>query len=371
MTHNIKAKPSLKKLPQTEKLPLKVGVYYSTEFSTYEQLRVNGPHKFVFPIGAASVDLFNNVLPQVFQDVSRVYSLPPFTQREYNFLDVVIEPQIEHFHFHLGMESHTDMHCIIYQFVLYTLDGAPVSTWKITGKGDFSQWDAPVWAHVNRDLDDAAKKFMVTFKESSGIDKIFVENTNQMLSGDMPCSLSQDDITIDASSYPITFRMKNNKTVSFTDVGIIPIKVSITNNGTAPVFLNVPSVRLYLNNEMSIPPAAVSSIFQNFDIRGYGSDAAAAFLGPLVGVAVMMAEESDDNKKRRLLQNQLKEIALRSTTLKKGQSIEGVISFIPAEDTPSFSDAEVSVWLLDKNLKGVNLRKPITNIRYKDTKEKK
>jgi hypothetical protein len=61
-THTV---PIFDPLPEGTQVPVAVGVYYSAEFRTYQHTGVKGD-RWVFPLGPASVTLFDQVFPRVF-----------------------------------------------------------------------------------------------------------------------------------------------------------------------------------------------------------------------------------------------------------------------------------------------------------------
>ena len=72
MTARWEPAPQTEALPQVAKHPVHAGVYYSPQFEKHEQTRTSGGIVFAVPIGSASVQLFDNVLPRVFENVARV-----------------------------------------------------------------------------------------------------------------------------------------------------------------------------------------------------------------------------------------------------------------------------------------------------------
>jgi hypothetical protein len=306
-----------------------------------------------------SIELFDKLFPLVFNDVVRVYDLPPYPVNSDN-VDVVIEPVIKHFDFRLGMGSVTEAHSLIYRFILYTPDGTPASAWSVIGKGNL-KWGHTTWQHIKLNLNDAAENFLNQFREASGIESIYALDRRQLLSP-IPCVLIEDKIFIMAYPQDITIEQKDNKLISLKELGIIPIQIKITNNGKQPISLNPMTVRIRVNNQTSITPVAVSEINPKAEID-YGE--------LLVGPLATIAGQIERDKKRVQLKKRFERLELKPVTLQKGQKTEGLVYFMPAEETPDFEEAELSIWLLDKNKKGLHVTQTLGGIGFKGKKKKK
>jgi hypothetical protein len=210
-------------------------------------------------------------------------------------------------------------------------------------------------------LNDAAENFLNQFREASGIESIYALDRRQLLSP-IPCVLIEDKIFIMAYPQDITIEQKDNKLISLKELGIIPIQIKITNNGKQPISLNPMTVRIRVNNQTSITPVAVSEINPKAEID-YGE--------LLVGPLATIAGQIERDKKRVQLKKRFERLELKPVTLQKGQKTEGLVYFMPAEETPDFEEAELSIWLLDKNKKGLHVTQTLGGIGFKGKKKKK
>ena len=371
-THKIHANPSLEKLPEVEKLPLKAGIYYSPEFKSYEHARIFGPHKYVVPIGQDSIKLFDKIFPQIFDETIHVDSLPPYAVTPAE-VDIVLEPFIEHFHFRLGMEPLAEKHNVTYRFTLYTLDGAPVSTWRVMGKpGAKKQSTFVVYRHIDVDLEDAGIKFLAGFKEDSHILEI-VDQLNRTKG--LPTDSQRPDLHIVFDAQPAVeyIHLKDGKDVSLNEGGIVVIKVMLENRGETPINVNVANFRLILPGGKAIAPSGVSAIFPRFEERSYAGDVSAVALGGLIGALVTVSEEHAENKRRIPLEAGLNDKMLRDVRVVKGQVSEGLLYFIPSNDVEDFDRANLSLWISDDSFRNQNFVKSLQNLGYKksmhDTKK--
>ncbi len=125
-----------------------------------------GSPGIVYPIGHASIALFDRVLPTMFASITRVESLPPFAQNNPKVV-AVIEPMIDRFE-----KIRFNITEISYRFNVYSSDGKLITTWTLEGAGRTepkifgSTWQDQ---SANLALQDAALKFMTGFRDFPGI----------------------------------------------------------------------------------------------------------------------------------------------------------------------------------------------------------
>jgi hypothetical protein len=95
-TSRIDPEPKTDGLPTVTKLPVHAGVYYSPQFANQEHTRIAGKNTYVTRIGPASVRLFDDMLPRVFEKTTRISQL---SADEYGAkqIDVLVVPSLEHF----------------------------------------------------------------------------------------------------------------------------------------------------------------------------------------------------------------------------------------------------------------------------------
>lgn len=167
-SHAIPLKPTVEASTATEPVAETVGVYYSPQLQAHEHRGSQYGDTWVFPLGPASVELFDQTFPQVFRDTLRVQSLPPLGA-EYADLAAVIEPRIEEFAFHLPfIKSGTYTAEITYRLILYSMRGDPVASWTVRGYGaqagqlgfEFARWPGEA---TDLAMQDAARQFVDGF----------------------------------------------------------------------------------------------------------------------------------------------------------------------------------------------------------------
>ena len=172
-THAIPMKGTMETIPQTERVPLKLGIYYSPDFRNYKYVGSRGGDKWEFPLGNTSISLFDRVFSDMFTSARNVDSLPPFSGPQAK-LDAVLEPKIESFDFALPFLKTGDYTAeITYRFTLYSLSGDQIASWTVRGSGskhgqvgfEFSRWPGEA---ADMAMQDAATKFMTGFSDNPG-----------------------------------------------------------------------------------------------------------------------------------------------------------------------------------------------------------
>lgn len=157
-------------LPQAaERMPARVGVYYSPEFRAYVHSGEKGGDTWNFPLGQASVNIYDQAFATIFTKTVPVGQLPPQPAGG-PVLDAVIEPRIVGFDFTLPfLKTSTYSSQITYSYILYSPDGARIASWTVTGFGakhgqmgfDFARWPGE---SADLAMQDAASKFVTGFR---------------------------------------------------------------------------------------------------------------------------------------------------------------------------------------------------------------
>jgi hypothetical protein len=132
--HNIPLKGTLESPPSVTQVPLAVGVYYSPEFCAHKHEDSRKGDRWIFPLGEASVTLFDQVLPRLFKSVLPVQTRHPLATSA-PALAVVIEPKIEVFDFAIPfLKTGTYSAELTYRFTLYSPQGNPFASWLVKGE---------------------------------------------------------------------------------------------------------------------------------------------------------------------------------------------------------------------------------------------
>lgn len=171
----IELNPDLRNPPTFDKLPLTIGVYYSTEFKNYEfrQKKVH-PKLWVIPAGKGSVALFDKVLPIMFGNVVQLKTWP-VPRQENPELSGVLIPSIQTLELD-GAEGFLRA-VIIYQFTLYSSDGQSIASWTVKGIGmrklgfEFTSAETRIGQATDFAMQDAAVKFIIKFREIPEVQK--------------------------------------------------------------------------------------------------------------------------------------------------------------------------------------------------------
>lgn len=124
--------------PLVEKIPLTLGIYYSEEFSNHSYTEINartGKDQLIVSSGASQVELFNTVLPAVFEKVVLIEDINSVSS--YPGIDAVLVPVIEEFQ--LGLPEKTKLNVyeiwVKYNMRLSEANGDPIADWVMTAYG--------------------------------------------------------------------------------------------------------------------------------------------------------------------------------------------------------------------------------------------
>ncbi len=122
--------------PSIAKLPLRVAVYYDDALRdyTYTEYTEQGQEEFNIQSGQSHIDLFNAILPGMFEEVVFIDSLDEAQQLE---VDAIFEPLIEEFQLALPYKTKLDVYevWIKYNMRLTAPDGEYIADWVETSYG--------------------------------------------------------------------------------------------------------------------------------------------------------------------------------------------------------------------------------------------
>ena len=123
--------------PLVRKLPLSIGVYYPEELRSFSYIEINdssGKDQYIVQSGASQVDLFNTVLPALFDNVVVLDSLDNIPTGR---LDAVFVPTIEEFQLGLPEKTRLDVYevWLKYNMRLSQANGDYIADWVMTAYG--------------------------------------------------------------------------------------------------------------------------------------------------------------------------------------------------------------------------------------------
>jgi len=168
--HVSELRPSLDNSTVKEKLPLVVGVYYSPQFRDYEQARLKMVHRWIVPVGKASVTLFDKAFSILFDGVVLVEGIPTPAKRN-DKVAAVIEPSIEEFDFELPLALGDYTADVTYRITLRNSDGTGFASWTVEGHGrqgvglGYLTHATPIGQVTDAAMQEAMRKFVDGFRE--------------------------------------------------------------------------------------------------------------------------------------------------------------------------------------------------------------
>jgi hypothetical protein len=361
--HTLKINPSLEHLPEVAREPCSVGVYYSPDFRTYEHRRVFGSHLYIAPLGEASVAMFDRIFPMVFEKVVPVADLPPFLDKQDDIV-AIIEPRIEAFHFRFDFEKYSDRCSVTYRFTVYTLQGVPVSSWTVKGKGDASHMG--YWKHINLDMQDAAIKFIKGFRESLGRDNLaFLSKSRVQEYQESAPPLDKSLVFAIAEPFINPERLKEEFGIPLNEAGIIVIRVSLRNDGEQTLLVRGSDIHLVLSDGKRIAPACPMALTSRLEEVSHAGGAVAAIFGAPLGLLAAFAGGAEKSKKRIERINNLQAKQLGERILGKSDAAEAFVYFIPVQGTPAFDDASLTFCVIEPDTtRGIRVELPLKNLGF-------
>lgn len=169
--------------PLVRKLPITVGVYYPEELRNFSFVEIDdytGDDQYIVNSGASQVELFNTVLPALFENVVMLASLEG---AEAAGIDAVFVPVIEEFQ--LGLPAKTKLKVyevwVKYNMRLEDPNGEYIADWVMTAYGkspteSFQSVDAGVQDAAVVALRDLAASFTLGFTGVPEVNEWLVEH---------------------------------------------------------------------------------------------------------------------------------------------------------------------------------------------------
>ena len=158
--------------PLVQKLPLTVGVYYDDAFTNHSFIEINdntGDDQYIINSGPSQLELFNTMLPAVFEEVVRLDNLD--SDNNLGRLDAVFVPAIEEFQVGLPQKTRLNVYeiWVKYNMRLARSNGDYIADWVMTAYGKspeetFQSVDAGVNDAANVALRDLAASFTLGFR---------------------------------------------------------------------------------------------------------------------------------------------------------------------------------------------------------------
>ncbi len=171
--------------PLVNKLPLTIGVYYDENFSSYSYTEINdrtGKDQLIVTSGSSQVNLFNTLLPAVFESVVQIEDMNSI--EGFSNIDAILVPGIEEFQLGLPEKTNLDVYeiWVKYNLRLSKADGDYIADWVMTAYGkspkeNFKTQDEGVNRAAEIALRDMAASFAIGFSNIPGVNEWLVDNS--------------------------------------------------------------------------------------------------------------------------------------------------------------------------------------------------
>lgn len=340
-TYRVNPEPRTDGLLSTTKKPLHAGVYYSPQFANHERARVAfGSDTWIAAIGPASVKLFDELIPRVFEKTSRISQI---STEELNAkgIDVVIAPSLVHFDFRLGMDSDSDQYSVSYRTTLYTNRGVPAASWIVVGKErEKTAYSVSGW--IENDMIDAATKYLQGFERNAGDALTAI--------GKHP---KGQTIPVDPGSVVLTVRraelpgLDPKVATALRDAGLVAIQLTAQNTTERGLVVRASDTRLRLKGGQVVEPSTVNSVLSALDQTSQASGVAAALTGPLVGLLVGASEQRSQQKERETQFGAVSQALFLDRSLSRGKEETGIVPFLVPKGTATAEGMALTVWVVD------------------------
>jgi len=156
--------------PLITALPYSIGVHYPDSLKNFEYREASKDrHKWIIISGDAQQELFQTVLPGMFENVVTMKSLPPYESPP--DLDMIISPNITAFEYTLPSESKVDVYDVWlkYNIQVFSNQGSLIADYNMTSYGKtpaggfFNTKEAALNAAIITALRDAGANLIVDF----------------------------------------------------------------------------------------------------------------------------------------------------------------------------------------------------------------
>ncbi|MDX1484356.1 MAG: hypothetical protein R3229_07735 [Alphaproteobacteria bacterium] len=155
-----------------EKFSPAVGVYFSPELRSFNagETKEFSLIEESIPVGKASVALFKDVLPSMFEGVEEVSRRPTASQPSAH-LAAVIEPRITHFKLEkIGTGAGMYWADVRYRLAVYGRDGREIAGWSVEGRGASGEKIKSLFGDrradaIERALETAGARLAASFSE--------------------------------------------------------------------------------------------------------------------------------------------------------------------------------------------------------------
>ncbi len=122
--------------PMVDKIPHTLGVYYEPDFANYVYTEKSGDRsKWVIDAGPAQMAMLSNLLPEMFEQVIPLSSLP--SEGQASSADLIFSPKIDNFQYATPRETKINVYeiWIKYNMRVYNGQGQLLADWLMSAYG--------------------------------------------------------------------------------------------------------------------------------------------------------------------------------------------------------------------------------------------
>jgi hypothetical protein len=148
--------------------------------------------------------------------------------------------------------------------------------------------------------------------------------------GDLPAHNTESELAVGADAY-YSERQKSMFGEDLSRRGLLPIMVSLRNNGVQPLKVVPNSISLKFQDGKEVKAASRDTVFPYNPSAGYKIALGAAWLlglgSPVLLLPFLIADEINPNDGKPLMRKECREKEIGEVTLAKGESAQGFVFF--------------------------------------------
>lgn len=332
--------------PSPIQVPLTVGLYYSPELSAYEHaVELTVDERLIFPVGEATVRLFDELYPTLFTKTVSVNTRPPLPPSAPPAA-AVLEPSIEAFNVKVGPFLGRSNLCwaeVVYRFTVYSSSGQVLASWNVRGIGERSglRSDQRLFADaVELAMRDAAQKLQTSFFDVPEARRWIkgLPATDVNAPGEAQTELN--DAQAVWAVYPGVAAATVEVARDTQAPSVVSTKIRVRNEGSRRLFVRPFDFALELHGGRTARPAPASALlaaatpaYPRVPPLGYGpgftfGGAPGFAIGNLVAALINLGTEAAEKRQIEAVLTRYRTEALKDTTLWQGDSVEFVTHFV-------------------------------------------
>ena len=330
---------------------LSAGIYFSPEFKNYKHIRRFSDFRYIAPVGSSSYDMLKTTFSHLFTKATEIDEATFHGLKKHNF-DVLIEPNIESYHFMLGFDKRSIHHSILYRFNISSADHTPTRIWRVHGLADLPLKPFQVvWSHTKNDLDNARSTI---YQQTAEVFSQFSKTGSAKPYTKF--SIKPDNFSIDITaqqSYQLVtesdtiFSTSNNDIETLNQQGIIVIHASIHNKSNKALVFQGYNTRLVFDasRQIALSDASLVAIRTSYPRLRFRQPNNLDDIFP--SLISQKKQTLSANSSFNTYVERLRSLQPRKIILPAQSHYKAVFYFMPVAGTKAHNLAKLKLWFYD------------------------